>query len=376
MTRTLPLVLAIVALAAPATALGATVGIESGTLRYTGGSGEKNLVGIAFQRDDGEYEIYESGSTAPAPPTRVETGPGCRRVEDPYQVRIRCSAAGVERIAVSLLDRDDALGSQSELPDPLTYSGGGGHDNVSYSVRGVNMSADGTADDGPSAQDNVQPDVEIMLGTPFADRLFGTAAGSELRGDNGDDTLVGGAGDDAIHAAYVETTGLDFGDFYASGTDTVRCGGGQDFAFADFDDLVGRDCEVVGRGFRCVSTGSPCYRYHGSDGDDRIVPVLFSNPARIRGRAGDDSIVGAYGDRVYGDKGDDRLWGSGGAILYGGRGKDVFGIRNGHHDTVHCGRGRDRVKADQRDRVARDCERVRRRTVKLPPPGDYPDNAG
>jgi Ca2+-binding RTX toxin-like protein len=47
-------------------------------------------------------------------------------------------------------------------------------------------------------------------------------------------------------------------------------------------------------------------------------------------------------------------------LLLGGRGRDVLAGGAGR-DVVRCGPGRDRVVVQGRDRVARDCERVRRR---------------
>jgi hypothetical protein len=47
-------------------------------------------------------------------------------------------------------------------------------------------------------------------------------------------------------------------------------------------------------------------------------------------------------------------------VLAGGGG-DVVNVRRGNVDRVRCGSGRDLVRAGRRDRVARDCEVVRRR---------------
>jgi hypothetical protein len=44
-----------------------------------------------------------------------------------------------------------------------------------------------------------------------------------------------------------------------------------------------------------------------------------------------------------------------------GAGNDVIDVRRGGVDTVRCGRGRDTVYADARDRIATDCERIRLR---------------
>ncbi|GIK77928.1 MAG: hypothetical protein BroJett022_16180 [Actinomycetes bacterium] len=76
-------------------------------------------------------------------------------------------------------------------------------------------------------------------------------------------------------------------------------------------------------------------------------------PDRIDGRGGDDCARGGTGrDRIRGDRGRDRL--------SGGRGGDRIDAGDGRRDRIRCGPGRDRVRADRKDRVAGDCERVRR----------------
>jgi hypothetical protein len=91
----------------------------------------------------------------------------------------------------------------------------------------------------------------------------------------------------------------------------------------------------------------------------------------LRGTAGPDVLLGLAGnDRLYGLAGRDVLRGGDGAdllagglgadVLEGGRGSDRLTAADRVRDTIRCGRGRDTVIADRIDRVARDCERVRR----------------
>jgi hypothetical protein len=69
-----------------------------------------------------------------------------------------------------------------------------------------------------------------------------------------------------------------------------------------------------------------------------------------------------WNDLICGRRGADRIAGGGGRdTILGGRGNDTLLVRDRARDDVRCGRGRDRVFADRRDRVARDCERVARR---------------
>jgi hypothetical protein len=82
----------------------------------------------------------------------------------------------------------------------------------------------------------------------------------------------------------------------------------------------------------------------------------------LRGTPGRDVLRGLGGaDRLYGLGGNDVLFaGRGRDRLFGGSGRDVMYTRDGARDTVSCGAGRDLVRADRLDRVARDCELVRR----------------
>jgi hypothetical protein len=78
----------------------------------------------------------------------------------------------------------------------------------------------------------------------------------------------------------------------------------------------------------------------------------------LRGRAGNDRLDGGAGaDRVFGDNGADLLIGGRGRDrLVGGRGADLIRARDRQIDVIGCGAGRDRVVADPRDRIGRNCE--------------------
>jgi Ca2+-binding RTX toxin-like protein len=91
----------------------------------------------------------------------------------------------------------------------------------------------------------------------------------------------------------------------------------------------------------------------------------------VRGGAGNDRVAGGPGgDRVEGGSGSDLVSGVGGGdLIFGGPGGDTIDGGAGNDfivsneapavaDRVLCGPGFDRVSADARDRVARDCEEV------------------
>jgi Subtilase family/WD40-like Beta Propeller Repeat/RTX calcium-binding nonapeptide repeat (4 copies)/Domain of unknown function DUF11 len=99
----------------------------------------------------------------------------------------------------------------------------------------------------------------------------------------------------------------------------------------------------------------------GTGRANRLVGSPFADV--LRGLGGNDVLFGFGGaDRLLGGAGDDVLDGGAGRdVLDGGPGADVLKARDGAVDAVRCGAGRDRVEADRKDRVARDCERVARR---------------
>jgi Tol biopolymer transport system component len=83
----------------------------------------------------------------------------------------------------------------------------------------------------------------------------------------------------------------------------------------------------------------------------------------LGGGAGGDVLRGSGGrDALFGGPGNDSLIGGQGSdVLVSGPGRDNILAIDGVRDRISCGSGRDRVEADRVDRVARDCERLRRR---------------
>jgi TolB protein len=68
-----------------------------------------------------------------------------------------------------------------------------------------------------------------------------------------------------------------------------------------------------------------------------------------------------FPDRVCGRRGADDIHPQGGKdFVYAGGGPDVINAWDEYGDVISCGPGRDLVIADRKDRVSRDCERVRR----------------
>jgi Ca2+-binding RTX toxin-like protein len=115
----------------------------------------------------------------------------------------------------------------------------------------------------------------------------------------------------------------------------------------------------------------------GTDGPDTLtggeageIILGLAGGDRIESGGGHDCLLGYDGsDVLRGGPGSDRLTGGRGADLLAGGpgvnaydagpGRDFVDARNGKRELVRCGSGRDRVRADRRDRL-RDCERVSR----------------
>lgn len=99
----------------------------------------------------------------------------------------------------------------------------------------------------------------------------------------------------------------------------------------------------------------------GGRGNDRLFGLGGAD--RLDGGVGNDQLAGGHGnDTLTGRAGNDRLVGGPGRDTHhGGPGNDNIRSRDGRAgELVSCGPGRDVVVADSRDRVAADCEVVRR----------------
>jgi Ca2+-binding RTX toxin-like protein len=350
----------------PAGAFAATASIETGRVFYLAGPGEVNNLTISLFGDS--YSLSDPGAT-------ITAGPGCTT----SQAMAACPTANIRGITARVDDGADSVENTTLTPSLLTggdgndtLTGGPGNDTL-RGEKGVDTHSGGDGDDlidsrgdrpdvvtcgigndtvMADAVDSVAPDCETIdrggappppppgptagpppsaesllgptetrrldlgacvmetLGTPGNDRLAGTALGDSLFGLQGNDLLTGVRRDDCL--------------FGGAGSD--RLSGG-----ADDDRLLGDDSRT------------------GVGGNDRLY-----------GDAGEDLLLGGPGrDRLGGGRGNDRLTGGRGRNhLRGGSGNDRLNAVNGTGDRLHCGRGRDRARADREDRV-RGCERVR-----------------
>ncbi len=136
--------------------------------------------------------------------------------------------------------------------------------------------------------------------------MTGTVKDETFMGSNRPDKMIGGGGDDVM-----------------------RGGGGQDLL-------------------------------KGGPGNDRLIGGAGND--LLIGNGGHDKLLGGAGrDTLKGNGGNDSLIGGAGRDKFvAGGGKDLINAKGQRNERVNCGGGRDKVKNARGDRVARNCEVVRR----------------
>lgn len=217
--------LALVALSGPAGAQNLTVNSSGGGM---------TIVGSAFN-DTGWVSATAGGGTHPLSVagyfTTVTAGTGCVATSINS---VKCVAASA--ILVALGDGDDVFVNQSAVSAIL--DGGGGNDSLSSTTGSGSIIARG----GPG-NDLIEANGGIaVLVSPFwLNDLDGQDDDDEVVGSPFNDVINGGSGIDVIRAR----DGNDLvGAKDGAADDTVRCGGGADFAYADMSDPV-EGCETV-----------------------------------------------------------------------------------------------------------------------------------
>ncbi|MFN3231367.1 MAG: cadherin domain-containing protein [Alphaproteobacteria bacterium] len=199
--------------------------------------------------------------------------------------------------------------------------GGDGVDTVTYygSTGGVIVTLDGsTSTGGHASGDEVQDDVENVIGSTSGDIITGNASDNALQGGEGNDTLSGLAGADVLEGGIGDDT-LSGG----TGDDTLL--GGDDADILDGDG--GADTLDGGAGGDILRGGTEDDVLFGGDGSDTL----------LDGGAGDDFIDGGAGgdDLVGGDGADTLFGGAGNDTNEGGTGDDVYLYdRSSGNDTI------------------------------------------
>jgi Ca2+-binding RTX toxin-like protein len=186
----------VLALLAPSGAAAVTtVGVQNGTLTAFGEVGGDSM---SFSDENDPtcpggapcYELqYYGGSVAVTPPCVVKSA-------NPWQARVQCPRAGIDRIrAVGREGSDDLLVSEFAfgLAVPAVLDGGGDGDELTGSDRADRLLGGDGADelDGRRAGD-------VLRGQVGADRLDGARGRDTVVGGFGPDLLVGGTGGDLL----------------------------------------------------------------------------------------------------------------------------------------------------------------------------------
>jgi Ca2+-binding RTX toxin-like protein len=257
----------------------------------------------------------------------VVAGPGCVWI-DPHTAD--CPRSGLTRGRVAVHDMNDSALTFSSLPmflygsdgtdtlaggsgndfidggnGPDAMFGGAGQDRVNYASKpaGVTVTLENAANDGVLNEgDNVSPTIEAVIGSPFDDRMVGSASPNVLDGRRGNDRLWGQDGADTFPSELID------------GADEYNGGPGVDHVA-----YTQRAARVMVLLDGAPNDGDPA----AAEGDNVRLDV-----ENVTGGSRDDVLLGStFDNRLDGALGNDHLEGRGGAdTLVGGLGSDrLFG---------------------------------------------------
>lgn len=218
--------------------------------------------------------------------------------------------------------------------------------------------------------------------------LSGFPGDVTLQGLGGDDTIVGGQGIESLDGGSGNDELRDTIYEWTNAASTLNGGSGVDRYKNAFweaspalefgvhvavDDLVFHEWPPGGlkeEGVKYTIHDVEKIFVTGTPKHDIVRVTTFPGPVEMRLGAGDDVAKGGKKrDKLLGQDGKDTLNGGRGSdTMKGGDGNDEHLAKDGRQDTVKCGRGRDIVFSDRRDRVAGDCESIGVRRTPPPPP--------
>jgi hypothetical protein len=215
---------------------------------------------------------------------------------------------------------------------------------VSFSVSSAGGSSGGSSSGGGATGSSPPPPPAVVGGSaaPLAQPGCAGVTGTLFAGTTDTDIRSGLAGIDVM--------------FGLEGDDTLRGGAGNDCLYGGEDDDTLRGDAGADRLF-------------GGTGNDRVEGLAGND--RVNGDAGSDRLNGGAGnDQLSGADGRDTLLDRAGVDVFsGGAGNDTVDARDVSRadrrgrDRISCGAGRDTVRADPRDIVQRDCERIVKRSI-------------
>ena len=257
-----------------------------------------------------------------------------------------------------------AAGSPSFLTN-VKFAGGTGIDTASYAgsggsaAGGVRISNDGVADDGRIGldTDNVDRDVEVLIGSRFADDILANGPlGLRVTGVFAFTSVHGGRGDDVVRVGAEGNQGVEIlNGRVADGADKII--GGPAISFVDYSERTrpvtgtlnfgGADDGEAGEGDELLGGNEVLIGGQASD----TLRAPFGSRARhsIDGNGGGDFIEGADGP--------DSLDGGPGIrdVIVAAGGDDLVLAKDGERDELDCGPGSDTFDIDTVDSLA-SCE--------------------
>jgi Ca2+-binding RTX toxin-like protein len=243
-------------------------------------------------------------------------------------------------------------------------SNGAAGDTVSYANLNVEVTAQigetpstgdgagGCPGGGGCEEDDIQGDVENLLGSSVDDDLLGDDGANRLDGREGDDDLTG-------HAVLTGTP--DVGDTLVGGTSGLA--GGQNGDLGDLANYSFRAAPVT------ASIGDGANDGTGAEGDD-----VQGDVERLRGGLQGDNLTGnEAANQIFGFMGNDVITGGAGQDdLRGEQNVDTVNARDGEDDAIDCGSETpDVAELDllTLDDPATGCETVNRAQFVPPPTG-------
>jgi hypothetical protein len=203
-------------------------GTGADTVSYAGRA-DQVVVALFFDGEDGEANEQDVVGTDVE---NVIGGDGGDVLLGSGEINILDGGAGVD--VVDGLDGADTL------------RGGADFDLAHYRGRTapVTVRLDGVADDGEQGEgDNVDRDVEAILGGSGDDTLEGNPELNLLEGGAGDDALDGGLGTDYLQGG--DGNDRVYSRAGADDRDDISCGEGEDRVTADWTDVTDGLCETL-----------------------------------------------------------------------------------------------------------------------------------
>jgi Ca2+-binding RTX toxin-like protein len=261
----------------------------TGADELSGGPGADELFG-----ESGDDELFGGGDA-----DLLEGGPGADTLDGGGDTDTEMGDGG-----------DDVFDQGADPNGPDTLSGGDGFDLVAYDLRdgALDVTVGIGADDGEAGEgDDVEGDVEGVLGGSGADDITGNEEDNVLRGGPGNDDIDGGDGDDVVDGDAGNDVleggdGDDTASFFGGPAVTVNLATGQ--ATGEGNDSLA--------GFENLEGGAHADILTGDAGEN--VLTGRGGADALSGGAGNDDLRGGEGnDTLAGGAGDDLMRGNGGA---------------------------------------------------------------